>query len=103
MSKKEFKTAAVIGTGVMGVGVVQGFAEAGLKVKMIARRQESLDQGMSLVKANLALFKEFSLLKEPAEAILSRIEPIVTTDQAAACKGADFILETIRRFTMPSA
>jgi len=93
---KEIKTVAVIGTGVMGVGIAQGFAEAGLAVKMIARRQESLDQGMSLVKANLALFKEFNLLKESAEAIQSRIEPIVTADQAAACKGADFILETIQ-------
>jgi len=96
MSKKEFKSAAVIGTGVMGVGIVQGFAEAGLNVKMIARRQESLDQGMSLIKANLALFKEFNLLKEPAEAIQSRIEPIVTADQAAACKGINFVLETIQ-------
>jgi len=94
---KEIKTVAVIGTGVMGVGVVQGFAaEAGLHVKTIARRQESLDQGMSLIKANLALFKEFNLLKEPIETILSRVEPIVATDQAAACKGADFILETIQ-------
>jgi 3-hydroxybutyryl-CoA dehydrogenase len=93
---KEIQTVAVIGTGVMGVGIVQGFAEAGLAVKMIARRQESLDQGMSLVKANLALFKEFNLLKESSEAIQSRIEPIVANDQAAACKGADFILETIQ-------
>ena len=93
---KEIKTVAVIGTGVMGVGIAQGFAEAGLAVKLIARRQESLDQGMALVKANLALFKEFNLLKEPAEAIQARIQPIVTCDQAAACKDVDFILETIQ-------
>jgi 3-hydroxyacyl-CoA dehydrogenase len=96
MSNKEIKTVAVIGTGTMGVGIVQGFAEAGLKVKMIARRQESLDQGVALLKANLALFKEFNLLKEDPAAILARIEPIATTDQAAACNGADFILETIQ-------
>ncbi len=96
MSNKEIKTVAVIGTGTMGVGIVQGFAEAGLAVKMIARRQESLDQGVALLKANLALFKEFNLLKEAPEAILARVEPIATTDQAAACKGADFVLETIQ-------
>lgn len=93
---KEIKTVAVIGTGVMGVGIIQGLAEAGLTVKMIARRQESLDTGLSLVKANIALFDEFKLLKEPQAAILARIEPIVASDQAAACKGADFIIETIQ-------
>ena len=96
MSNKEIKTVAVIGTGTMGVGIVQGFAEAGLNVKMIARRQESLDQGVALLKANLALFQEFNLLKEAPDAILARVEPIATTDQAAACTGADFILETIQ-------
>ena len=96
MSMKEIKSVAVIGTGTMGVGIVQGFAEAGLKVKMIARRQESLDQGVALLKANLALFKEFNLLKEDAGVILARIEPIATPDQAAACQGTDFILETIQ-------
>ena len=94
---KEIKTVAVLGTGVMGVGIIQGFAaEAGLKVKMIARRQESLDTGLSLVKANIALFQEFGLLKESPEAILARIEPIVSTNQTGACKGADFILETVQ-------
>ena len=96
MSMKEIKSVAVIGTGTMGVGIVQGFAEAGLKVKMIARRQESLDQGVALLKANLALFKEFNLLKEDAGVILARIEPIATPDPAAACQGTDFILETIQ-------
>ena len=96
MSYKEIRTVAVIGTGIMGVGIIQGFAEAGLAVKMIARRQESLDQGVSLVKANLALFQEFNLLKEAPEAILARIEPIVSTDLAEGARGADFILETIQ-------
>ena len=96
MGSKEIKTVAVIGTGIMGVGIIQGFAEAGLKVKMIARRQESLDQGEALIKANLALFKEFKLLKEEPEAVLARIEPIVSTELAQGAKGADFILETIQ-------
>jgi 3-hydroxyacyl-CoA dehydrogenase len=96
MGGKEIKSVAVIGTGIMGVGIAQGFAEAGLKVKMIARRQESLDQGVSLVKANLALFKEFNLLKEAPEAIEERIEPVVSTELAQGARGADFILETIQ-------
>jgi 3-hydroxyacyl-CoA dehydrogenase len=96
MGSKEIKTVAVIGTGIMGVGIIQGFAEAGLKVKMIARRQESLDQGVALVKANLALFKEFNLLKEAPEAIEARIEPVVSTNLPEGAKGTDFILETIQ-------
>jgi 3-hydroxyacyl-CoA dehydrogenase len=96
MSTKKIKTVAVIGTGIMGVGIVQGFAEAGLKVRMIARRQESLDQGLALVKANLGLFQEFGLLKEAPEAILARIEPIAATDVLEKTKGCDFILETVQ-------
>ena len=82
MGMKEIKTIAVIGTGIMGVGIAQGFAEAGLKVRMIARRQESLDQGVSLVKANLALFKEFNLLKEAPEAIEQQRIPKAAQDMA---------------------
>jgi len=90
------KTVAVIGTGIMGVGIAQTFAEAGLSVRMIARRVEALDQSMALVKANLNLFQEFNLLKESPATILARIEPIASTNIVEKTTGCDFILETVQ-------
>ncbi len=95
MSEREIKTAAVIGAGIMGVGIVQTFASAGISVRMIARNQERLEQSLATVKANLELFKEFKLLKEKPSAILSRVTIIPSENMAEATKGCDFILETV--------
>jgi 3-hydroxybutyryl-CoA dehydrogenase len=92
---KEIKNVAVIGTGTMGVGIIQGFAEAGINVRAIDSFPESLDRGMALIEANLKLFREFDLLKETPDAILARVEPILTTETAEKADGCEFILETI--------
>jgi len=92
---KEIKSVAVIGTGTMGVGIIQGFAEAGMNVRALESFPESLDRGMALIEANLKLFQEFDLLKERPDAILARVEPILTTETAEEANGCEFILETI--------
>lgn len=96
MSDGNIKTVAVIGTGIMGMGIIQSFAEAGLTVRMIARRPEAMEQSMALVKANLKLFEEFNLLTEPIDKIVARIEPVVSTNTVEAVKGCEFILETVQ-------
>ena len=95
MSDKEIRKAAVIGAGIMGVGIVQTFAEAGISVRMIARNQQRLEQSLASVTANVRLFDEFNLLKEAPSAITSRIEIVPTEDMASATQGCDFVLETI--------
>ena len=95
MSGGEIKTVAVIGTGIMGVGIVQSFAEAGLNVRMIDCQKDALDRGFALVRSNLNLFQEFKLLQEEPEAVLSRVEPILSTDTAEKSKGCEFIVESI--------
>jgi 3-hydroxybutyryl-CoA dehydrogenase len=95
MSDKEIRKAAVIGAGIMGVGIVQTFAEAGISVRMIARNQPRLEQSLASIAANLRLFDEFNLLKEAPSAITSRIEIVPTEDMASATQGCDFVLETI--------
>ena len=92
---KEIRTVAVIGTGTMGVGIIQGFAEAGITVRAIDSFPESLDRGMAMIAANLNLFQEFNLLKEKPAAILARIKPVLSTDIAVEVQGCEFILETI--------
>ena len=95
MSDKEIRKAAVIGAGIMGVGIVQTFSEAGISVRMIARNQQRLEQSLASIAANLRLFDEFNLLKEAPSAITSRIEIVPTEDMASATQGCDFVLETI--------
>jgi 3-hydroxyacyl-CoA dehydrogenase len=95
MSDREIRTAAVIGAGTMGVGIVQTFAEAGMSVRMIARNQQRLEQSLASVAANLRLFDEFNLLRETPSVIASRIKIIPSENMAEVTKGCDFVLETI--------
>ena len=59
MDIEKIKNVVVVGAGTMGEGIAQNFAEAGLSVKLVARRQESLDSAMQVINANLKVFKEY--------------------------------------------
>ena len=48
----------VIGTGTMGAGVVQAFAQAGMPVVMKSRTQASLDKAMAKINKGLARLVE---------------------------------------------
>ena len=52
----------VIGTGAMGAGIVQAFAQAGHEVLMRSRHQETLDKAMKIM-TKLHQIKIFYLLK----------------------------------------
>ena len=95
MSDKEIRTVGVIGAGVMGVGIVQTFASAGMAVRMIARDQGRLEASLASVKANLELFEEFGLLSESPADILARVTIIPATDMLEATTGCDYVVETI--------
>lgn len=95
MCAREIKKIAVIGSGLMGEGIIQNFAEAGIEVKVIARNEGRLEQSRARILANLQLFDEFGLLKEKPEAIHARIKVAATQDYLAATEGADFIVETV--------
>lgn len=95
MSDKDIRTVGVIGAGVMGVGIVQTFASAGLSVRMIARDQGRLEASLASVKANLELFEEFGLLSESPADILGRVTIIPAADMLEATTGCDYVVETI--------
>ena len=95
MSDREIRTAAVIGAGVMGVGIVQTFASASIAVRMIARDQQRLEASLASVEANLKLFEEFGLLSEAPADILARVTIIPATDMLEATTGCDYVVETI--------
>jgi len=95
MSDKEIRTVGVIGAGVMGVGIVQTFASAGMSVRMIARDEGRLEASLASVKANLELFEEFGLLSESPADVLARVTIIPAADMLEATTGCDYVVETI--------
>lgn len=88
-------TVAVIGGGIMGVGITQSFAEAGIGVRLFDLNQQVLVQSLARIHANLRLFEDFDLLNEPPGTILSRIEPVATANLAQETMGCNFIVESV--------
>jgi 3-hydroxybutyryl-CoA dehydrogenase len=89
------RTVAVIGAGIMGVGIAQTFAQAGLLVRMIDLNQQVLEQSLARVGSNLHLFEEFGLLGETPAIVMSRIEIIFADNGCEGTKGCDFIVESV--------
>jgi 3-hydroxyacyl-CoA dehydrogenase len=86
---------AVIGAGIMGIGIAQNFAQAGLWVNLADINQEILDRAMIQVKANLAQFQEFGLLKEEVSRILARIKPVLRSALKQPLPECQYIVEVI--------
>jgi 3-hydroxybutyryl-CoA dehydrogenase len=94
MAQNAFRTVTVVGCGTMGPGITQTLARAGLKVFMIGRRQESIDQALNKIQEQLDLFIELEVIQtNEKERILSRICP--GTDMEAACRQADYFMEVV--------
>ncbi|MCK4822402.1 3-hydroxyacyl-CoA dehydrogenase family protein, partial [bacterium] len=85
----------VVGAGIMGEGIAQNFAQAGLFVQVIARHKQSLDSCLAQINANLRLFQEFGLLKEDPSSIKSRVEPVLAEDLDKAVQSCDFVVESV--------
>jgi len=97
MSAKKAEKVLVVGTGTMGEGIAQTFAQNGFEVRLVARREEPLTRAMGQIKQNVEQFIEHGLIKESADKVVGRIEPMVTTDMNVALEGGvDYVVETIR-------
>ncbi len=96
MSANKAEKILVMGTGTMGEGIAQTFAQNGFQVRLVARREEPLTRAMGQIKQNVKQFIEFDLIHEPADTVVARIEPMVTTDMAQAVEGVSYVVETIR-------
>jgi 3-hydroxyacyl-CoA dehydrogenase/enoyl-CoA hydratase/3-hydroxybutyryl-CoA epimerase len=83
----------VLGAGMMGAGIAQVAAEAGIEVVLIDRDQESADRGRAAAEAVLADGVKRRRLTEEAKAeILGRITP---TPDHAALAGCDLVIEAV--------
>lgn len=85
------KKIGVLGTGTMGAGIVQVLAQNGFEVVVRARRQTSVDKGISTVDKNLdRLIAKEKLTAEDKTAIMSRIKG--STD-IEIIRDADLVIE----------
>lgn len=81
----------VIGTGTMGSGIVQAFAQAGVPVVMKSRSMESCNKALAKISKGLSKLVEKGKIEQAKmDATLANITP---TDDYAACKDCDLIIE----------
>jgi 3-hydroxybutyryl-CoA dehydrogenase len=82
---------AVVGAGIMGTGIAQVFAEAGLPVRLYGRRRASLTQARDRIAANQAELRAAGLAVDGGA--LDRIT--ATDDLAEAVGEAAFVSENV--------
>lgn len=97
MNVQDIKKVVVVGaTGTMGAGIVQTFAAAGIPVRAAGRSQAKLASTVKKIANNLRVFIELGVIKEPAAAVMSRIETFVFSDDVGeAARDCQFVVETV--------
>jgi 3-hydroxybutyryl-CoA dehydrogenase len=96
MSAGSTEKILIVGTGTMGEGIAQTFAQNGFDVRLVARREEPLTRALGQLRQNVRQFIEFGLIEETVEQVMSRVEGVVTTDMTQAVEGCSYVVETIR-------
>ena len=85
------KRVAVIGSGTMGNGIAQVFAQQGWDVVLVDVAQSALDKALATITANLErMVKKGTLTAEAAAAVPGRI---TTATDVAAAKDASLVVE----------
>ena len=96
MSTGNAQKILIVGTGTMGEGIAQTFAQNGFDVRLVARREEPLTRALEQLRHNIQQFIEFDLIEETVDQVMDRIEGMVTTDMVQAVEGCSYVVETIR-------
>ncbi len=94
MKLEDIKVVASLGTGTMGYGITLLYAMNGYTVKMFGRSDDSVNRGLTNIKAALEMYKNHDLVKEDEiPEILGRITGVTTIKEAT--EGCDFVIEAI--------
>ena len=90
----DYNKICVLGAGLMGNGIAQICAQAGLEVTMRDIEQKFIDGGMNTIRKNLSRdMEKGKITKEQMDATLARIKPTLDLKKAAA--NADIIVEVV--------
>lgn len=92
---ENINTVAIVGAGIMGEGIAQGFAQTGFTVKVFDLNDEILASCKSNIETNLNTFSQFQLLHESTETVLSRIEFQKSDGSLQAYLDVDFVVEVL--------
>jgi 3-hydroxybutyryl-CoA dehydrogenase len=96
MTARSTEKILIVGTGTMGEGIAQTFAQNGFAVRLVARREEPLTRALDQLRKNVAQFVEFGLIGETVDQVMDRVEGLVTTDMMKAVEGCTYVVETVR-------
>jgi 3-hydroxybutyryl-CoA dehydrogenase len=88
----KIRNVGVLGCGLMGSGIAQVCATAGLDVTVLEVEQRFLDKGFAGMEKSLAKLAEKDKLKEPPESIGARVKG---TLQAADLANCDLVIEAV--------
>jgi 3-hydroxybutyryl-CoA dehydrogenase len=88
----EIKKVGVCGCGLMGSGIAQVAAMAGLDVVSLEADQKFIDKGFAGIQKSLAKFSEKGNLKEPADVVFGRLKGTTNAQDLADC---DIVIEAI--------
>ena len=88
----EIKKVIVVGSGLMGSGIAQVCAQAGIEVMLNDVSREALDKAIKNIEWSVGKFVEKGNLAEKKESIIDRISPITDLDSA---KDIDLVIEAV--------
>ncbi|BBO82683.1 3-hydroxybutyryl-CoA dehydrogenase [Desulfosarcina ovata subsp. sediminis] len=82
----------VVGSGLMGSGIAQVFAQAGMTVTLSDENREALQKARESIAWSVGKLVEKGRLKEPRDTILERIQPSGDLKEAG---NADLVVEAV--------
>src|SRR4030042_2580421 len=88
----QIKKVFVIGSGLMGSGIAQVCAQAGIQACLYEISQEALDKALKAITWSVGKFIEKGALKEDLKTITDRIS---TSSTLTACSEADLVIEAV--------
>jgi 3-hydroxybutyryl-CoA dehydrogenase len=88
----EIKHVGVLGCGLMGSGIAQVAATAGLQVTVLEVEQKYLEKGFGTIRKSLERFAAKGTTAEPVDAIFARLKGTTHRQDLADC---DFVVEAI--------
>jgi len=85
---------AVVGSGLMGSGIAQVFATAGMEVRLVDVEEKALRRALRLIEAGLETLTHAGMISgADVRSIVSRVVP--STDVGESSRDVDFVIEAV--------